>query len=323
MFGKKTRSPLQALGMFVGQSLYYSVFVSLRMLPILAVTLYTAMLLFQIARSEPLVVILVVALLYVPTIMFLYLNAIRCGLTAMGETEPPIAKHYLPATVRLIRFNLMVTNLLIAVVGVGGMALLAIYTTPHVWQAFRESLAISSVEDVNTFLDVTGQLPLGTILFFALAFTLGAALTGTTAGATAHSVAMGAPKYDMIWGATRQWYPLLLLGSVVIILPTVALVLYFGGPMAELWELSRLSPQGVVVVSLYYLWAMCALCAGQGLAFVRTSAENEDRRREEFSDMSGPILADEDVRAIRLERMENAKIAPKTTSDIGDKAVND
>ena len=295
--------------MFIGKALHYSLYVSLRMIPILAITLYSAFMLFYAFVEHPLVILLICGTVYFPALVFLYINALRCGLMALRATGAPLVKRFWPAMLQFMRFNLAITNLFIGLVGIGGSALFMHFVTPDVWLALKQNFTLSSLGELQEFLGAVGHIPLAVIPFLALALSLGIATTGTSAAATANSVGVGAPKHDMIWGATRQWRPLLTLSLLILVAPALALVFAFGGPLAGLSAVFGASGYTILSMALYLLWAICCLCAGQAIAYVKTIEENEQLRAQEQTDLTGPELATDDLRAIRHQRMENSKLA--------------
>ncbi len=294
---------------FVGKTVLYSGSVSLRMIPILAITTYGALMLLNMLAGYPWLIVVVCGLVYLPLLAFLYIMAIRCGLTALKATEPPLSKKYFPATVRFLRFPLMITNLLITVVGVGGSFVLLTFFAPEKLAELQRVLFIAEDVPLDEMIYAIADLPLAIVLLFSFAFGLGMSFTGANAGATAHWIGERDSNLDMIWGATRQWHHLLTVVLLTLIAPLVGVVFWLGGPMAPLWQITTLTTPAALGTGVLLLWSLCAISAAQAIAFVMTRDENVEMEAQEKVEMTGPVYDDSEVRALRLKRMERSKMS--------------
>lgn len=296
---------------FVGKTLLYSVSVSLRMIPILAITAYGALMLLNVLAGYPWLIVALCGLVYLPMLAFLYLMAIRCGLTALKETGAPLSKKYFPATVRFLRFPLMITNLLITVVGLGGSVVMLTLLAPEKLAELQRVLFIGEDVPLDETIYAIADLPMAVLLMISFAFGLGMSFTGANAGATANWVGERDGNLDMIWGATRQWHHLLTVVLLALIAPLIGVIYWLGGPLAPLWQLTTLTAPAVIAVGITLLWALCAISAAQSIAFVMTRDENQRSEAQEKVEMSGPVYDDSEVRAMRLKRMERGKMSPQ------------
>ncbi len=295
--------------MFIAKSLYYSIFVTLRMMPILAITLFAAVLLFQVFKNHLIVVAIVGALVLLPTLMFIYLMAIRCGLTAMAATKAPRTRNYLPAMIRFARIPVAVTNMMITLIGIGGSFVFLRIAAPDALLAVQ--LSVSGSEELPLFdvIACIAALPMAILLFFAAALTFAIALTGANAGATAHWIGERRSNLDMIWGITSQWPRLLVFALLTLILPLIGVIFWLGGPMAPLAQITTLTPPALLAGAAFFLWALWANCASQALAFTITAAEVTAEKAEALAQIPGRNFSTEDIRALRLSRMDHSKSA--------------
>lgn len=117
---------------FFARSIYISLFVALRMIPVLLVTGFSLYLVLQFFISEPIALIMIVGAIYLPLSVFLYIAAIRAGLLALNATNAPEVKKLWGATIRVMRFNFMLNNLIVGLFGVGTTVVILVVLRPEV-----------------------------------------------------------------------------------------------------------------------------------------------------------------------------------------------
>lgn len=294
---------------FIGRSLLLSISVTFRMLAIIAVAAFAAYMLFRLLSEQPIALIFVIFVLFVPTLMFLYLNAIRAGLVALKASGPPNVKKLFMGTLKLSRFNMMLNNLILTLIGLGGSVLFLKLLMPELWTALTTDLSFSSVTGAEAALETFGRLPSALPVFWALAISISVGVVGTSSGAVAASSAEDGPNHDAVWGVTQQFVPLFALASLLYLVPTLLIVLSAGGPFEPLFPVLA-QPLGIWGISiLYFLWSICAICAGKAIAYVHTVDVAEQERQQMHADMLGQVVDTEDLRALRLARQEKAKLS--------------
>ena len=298
-----------SLPRFTARALILSLSVSWRMIPILAVAAFVAYLLADMLLEYILAFVLVIAVVYVPAMLFLYLCAVRAGLVALRASGPPDIKQLLFGTWRLMRFQFMLNNLILGLFGFGGTVFVLMIFAPDLWQLLSEGVGMETLMDVPLMVDLLNQVPVGLNIVWAFALSVSAALLGTSIASTGASCAVGARANDLLWGFSRQFGKIFAVAFLVLVVPAVGLCLYLGGPFSSLWAYFTLPLWVNLIHQLYFFWAICVICAAQALAYVQTCEDNDQHKAEQESEMFGTVYASEDLRAIRLARQQSTTLA--------------
>ena len=294
--------------MFILKSLYISIFVALRMVPIILVAGFSLVFVISFFLSEPLALIMILGVVYLPLTMFLYLAALRAGLMSLRATEPPLIKKLWQGTIRLMRFQLMLTNMVVMLLGVGVSVVILVTQFPETWDVIRNELGAKTILDKDFMLALAAQIPLGLIAVFAFAMSVAIGLIGVSAAATGAFAAVRGPNHDMLWGVTEKFFPLFGFAFLILVLPALGLIVALGGPMAGLDHLIALPVTSLVAIPLYLAWAACALCAAKALAYVRTVTDTEARFQASQDAMLGEFVEEDDLRAMRIARQKQTEI---------------
>ncbi len=274
----------------------------------LIASVFLIYMLFSILREHPFGVFFVLILSFFPGLVFLYLSCVRAGLVAIKASGPPNIKKLGLGTIRLFRFNIMLNNLIIMLVGVGGSVLFMNVMTPELWGDLTADFEVSDLADLNELLGRFSRMPTAIILLITLAISVSSGVIGTSSAAVAATAADKGPNHHTLWGITRQFFPLFVLSMLVLWVPTLALVMSTGGPMQPMAGLGQLSIGFFLGLPFYLVWAGCAICGGKALAYAQTVKDMEREWVKERDDMLGDIVPEDNIRALRLERQRNTKI---------------
>lgn len=259
--------------------------------------------------DQPVAILFLVVVLFIPTLVFIYLSAIRAGLVSLKASGPPNVKKLGMATLKLSRFNMMINNLILSLFGLGGSVLFLVVLMPDLWNALTNDLSLDAFTDSEIARDSFGQLPSALPFFWALAAAISVGVIGTSSAAVAATAAEDGPNHDAVWGVTQQFLPQFTLTALLLILPCVLIILASGSPFEPILPLLD-QPLHVWLGAFFYLiWAGCAICAGKALAYVRTVEVMEIERQKMHSDMLGEVIDSNDLRAMRLARQEKAKLS--------------
>ena len=256
----------------------------------------------------PLGLLFILALTLFPGLVFLYLSCIRAGLVALKASGPPNVKKLAVGTIRMFRFNIMLNNLIVTLVGLGGAIGLIMVMTPDVWVQINESADIRSAKAISVFLEKLSMIPIMALLMPMVALSLSNGLVGTSSASVAASAADIGPSHPALWGLARKFLPLFTLSLLVLVLPTALLVYALGGFQADLSDMANLDLPNIVFVSLYLVWAGCAVCAGKALAYAEAVKDMELEFQKERDDMMGEIVPEDNLRELRLKRQEAARL---------------
>ena len=265
-------------------------------------------LLFLFLWERPFGIFFVLTLTFFPGLVFLYLSCVRAGLVALKASGPPNMKKLGTATIRLFRFNIMLNNLIMSLVGLGGSVLIMIYLTPDIWADLSEGFEVSDLGDLTEILPRIGQVPLAVILMLTLALSLSNGIIGTSSASVAANAAEKGPNHHNLWGVTRQFLPLFVLSLLVLFVPAVILIQSLGGPLEPISNLGDLSLIFYACLPLYLVWAGCTICGGKALAYVQTVKDLESEWVKERDDMLGDIVPEDNLRALRQERQEASQL---------------
>jgi len=281
----------------------------LRMLVIVIVISFVCYMILYMLGDQPVAILFVVVVLFIPTVVFMYLSAIRSGLVSLKASGPPNVKKLGMATLKLSRFNMMINNLILSLFGLGGSVLFLVLLMPDLWNTLTTDLSVDTFTDSDRAREVFGRLPSVLPSFWALAAAISVGVIGTSSAAVAATAAEDGPNHDAVWGVTQQFVPQFTLTALLLVVPCVLIILAAGGPFAPILPLLD-QPLFVWLGSFFYLiWAGCAICGGKALAYVRTVDAMEIERQKMHSDMLGEVVDTQDLRAMRLARQEKAKLS--------------
>lgn len=290
---------------FISRSLAVSVDVTLRMIIVLGAAGLAIFLVVSFLGDEPLAILFIFAISMFPGLVFLYLSAIRAGLVAMDATGPPTIKKLANSTIRLFRFCIMINNLLLTILGIGGSILFIQRFAPEVALSFREDFSFDSFEELFESLALFWNIPIGIAPIWAFAVALSVGVIGTPSGAMAATAAEKGPTHDLIWGVMRQYVPLFMLTLLVLLPLAIFLVIWAGGPLVPLAFFANHSANFYIMIVAYILWAGSAISAGMALAYIRTIEDIERERIDRQNALAGVPLEQEELRALRLARQSN------------------
>lgn len=293
---------------FFFRTLWLSINVFLRMVPMLVVALFAIYLLLYVLGQEPLALVIVILVVYVPCLIFLFTLAVRAGLAAQNATRGPLFKKLFQATFRIMRFHFMLNNVVMAAIGVGGAAGIIYAYAPDLWVLLEKGITWADVLNFPEFVETFRNIPIAVAGPPALALAIASGLVGASVGAQAATAGQSGPVHDSIWGITRQFPHIFLVSVVVIGIPFVAAIVAFGGPFASIWNILSLDLMQVGLWAIYALWAVSAVAAAQALGYTKTLRDNETRKIMEEVEMMGVVYEKEDIRALRMARQEAATI---------------
>lgn len=296
------------LATFLSRALVLSVNVTLRMSLMLLTSVFVLFMIFAFLREHPLGILLALVLTFFPGLVFLYLSCVRAGLVAIKASGPPDLKKLGSATIKLFRFNIMLNNLTMTLIGLGGSVLFMAVLTPDIWASLKDGFEISDLADVTEVLSRIVQVPLGVFLVLAFGLSISNGIIGTSTAAIAASAADNGPNHHALWGVTRQFFPLFVLSMLVLWLPILGLIIYVGGPLTPISDLAGLNFFLVVAIPFVLIWAGCAICGGKALAYAQTRLDMADEWVKERDGMLGDIVAEDNLRELRLQRQEASRL---------------
>ena len=293
---------------FLIKALGLSFNVMLRMFIMLAASFGLVFLLVGFMFEEPLGILVILGFTLFPGLVFLYLSCVRAGLVAIKASGPPNVKKLAFGTIKLFRFNIMLNNLIITLVGLGGSVLLMVLGTPEVWASFKHDMAVEDLSDFSLFIERLLQIPIGVMLIVVFALSISNGVMGTTTAAVAASCAEVGPNHHALWGATRQFFPLFVLSMIVLFIPMGWFVISQGGPLVPFSEIGELNIFLFLAGPVYLVWAGCAICGGKALAYAQTAQDLEDEWQKERDDMIGEVVPEDNLRALRLQRQKAGQL---------------
>jgi len=296
------------LATFLRRALVLSVNVTLRMSLMLITSVFVLFMIFAFLREHPLGFLFAMVLTFFPGLVFLYLSCVRAGLVAIKASGPPDIKKLGLATIKLFRFNIMLNNLTMTLIGLGGSVLFMMIMTPAIWASIKDGFEISDLGDITEVLGRLAQMPLGILLVLTFGLSISNGIIGTSTAAVAASAADKGPNHHTLWGVTRQFFPLFLLSMLVLWLPTLALVLCLGGPLNPLSSFAGLSIVALICTALFLIWAGCAICGGKALAYAQTRTDMAEEWVKERDGMLGDIVPEANLRELRMKRQEASRL---------------
>ena len=293
---------------FLAKTLWVSMSVGLRMIPVLGITFYSLYMLFLFFGSSELAIYLIGIVIYMPLLMFLYLCSVRAGLAALKATTAPSFGKLFKGSIRLMRFHFMISNLVMMVVGLGGMGFVIYKYNPMLIEVLTTHENRSMLLDINIMINEFSNIPIMVLFFPPLAISIAVGLVGASLGATAAWVAERGPQHDLIWGITSKFTPLFITAALVLVGPVGAIVALIGGPLDSVWNILFLSPTVRLAYFGFSMWAICVVAAAMALAYVITLKELEENKRKEEAEMMGTPLDPGDVRDLRLARQAQKEL---------------
>lgn len=296
------------LGQFMWKSFLHSFPVALRMVPVLIVAVFTAFVLVDQLIEYPVGLIFVAGSIYVPSLMFLYLSAVRAGLVSMGATRAPNLNKMVKTTWKVIRFQFMLNNLVLGIFGVGGTFLLLYLHAPDVVELWQEGVTVSLLTDFQKLTNIINQIPVALGLVWIFAISVSAGLIGTSVAAMGAACAENGPNHDMLWGVTRKFMPIFLTTFLFTGLPYFLAMPFVGGPLAPLYTLLQLPDWALVAWPLYMMWTASLTASAQAYGYVETLRDNKTQKSADEAAMLGRVYEDDELREIRLARQARGSL---------------
>lgn len=278
------------------------------MIPVILVTGFSLYAVLQLLIGEPIVLILIVALIYLPLTVFLYLSAIRAGLIALKATGAPELKKLWGGTLRLMRFNFMLNNLIVGLLGVGTIVVLLVQLRPEVWALLNSGITAKDILAGEIITEIAAIFPIIALPILAFALSVSVGVVGTSAAATAAWTAVQGPNHDVLWGVTARFFPLFTTAAIVLVLPAFALMAWAGGPFIGVAQVMELPIIVLYGIPLYLAWAACVLSAAKALAYVQTLVISEASFQAQQDEIIGEVVDVQDLRALRQERQRRTEL---------------
>ena len=287
---------------FIFRSLLVSIPVGLRMIPILLALAFMLYLIVDFLADQPVALLFVFAIINIPLSIFIFLCSVRCGLVQIKASGPPVVKKLINITLKFMRFNLPLYILCIKVIGLGGSILLVKFMVPEVWATLFQDFRMSMLTRPDQLLKAIINVPIAIIPIFAFSNAVAIAVMGTNVGALCHTAAYKGPNHDQIWGLAAQFTRLLLLGVLVLVLPWVLIIAYFGNPLVGIGAMVLLSEEFYIGLPFYNAWSSCVMAAGMAIAYAYTLEDNETNKIMEQAAFDGPVFERDDLRELRASR---------------------
>lgn len=287
---------------FILRSVKLSIAVGLRMLPILLLFLAGLAMLYQLLSSSPVAFFVIIGAFYLPMLVFLFLNAVRAGLMSLRATAPVDAKRLMTYTVRVMRFNFMLNNVIVGVMGVGTAVIAVLALKPDLVNQLRENTEIESLNDLTGIFTLIGQLPLFILPMIALGICISIGANGGSIAASAASAASRGPNHDLLFGLARQFQHLFALGFVTMVLPLLALQFAAGGVNATLANAYNLGWGLLIGAPFYFSWVICTVAGGMAISYVLTLSDDDMAKITANNDLMGVAHPPDDIRALRQAR---------------------
>jgi len=258
--------------------------------------------LYYVLSSAPVAFFVVLAAFYLPMLVFLFLNAVRAGLMSLRATAPVDAKRLLTFTVRVMRFNFMLNNVIVGVIGVGSAVIAVLALKPDLVNQLREGTEIESLKDLATIFLIIGQLPLFILPMIAIGVCISIGANGGSIAASAASAAARGPNHDLLFGLARQFQHLFALGFVTLVVPLLLLQYAAGGVTATLADAYNLNWTVLVGAPIYFSWVICIVAAGMAISYVLTLSDDDLAKITATNDLMGVAHPPDDIRALRQAR---------------------
>ncbi len=289
---------------FILRSIGLSGAVALRMLPVLLVSLAALAMLYQFMSSSPVGFFVILAAFYLPLLVFLFVCAVRAGLMAMRVTQPFDLKRMATYTVRVMRLNFMLNNVIVGVLGFGTAVIAVLILQPNLVTELREGTEIESFGDLQAIFELIGQFPLFVLPIIGLAACVSIGANGSSIAASSAAAAARGPNHDLLFGIARKFGHLFALGLVLIVLPLIALQFVAGGLGATLQDAFSLGWGFVIGACIYLGWVICAVASGMTYAYILTLSDDDLEKIEEQNALMGLKHPPEDIRALRQARQD-------------------
>ncbi len=292
-------------GNFFYRTLWLSLSVALRWLPVVALAVYGVYLVFLQLADEPIALGMLFVILVQPLAMLLAISAIRGGMMALRVTKGADLNKLFSMAFKATRFNLPLMWVITLLFGLGttitGLRQLGNDFIPNLgaaWSAYGWS-------GLPQILEVAGEFPAFLLLGWrfggCIAFaTMGVALAGVGAMA-----AVRPPNHHQIWGIGAQFFNLFLLSITVTLLPAAVAIYVAGGIEAKVSDLLVGDQYFIYGTAAYIAWSLCALSAGAALSYSVATRKEEEGRAAGLDAMSGPTYQTTDLRALRQGRTPN------------------
>lgn len=291
-------------GNFLFRSLKLSLIVTLYWLPVLVVVNYAAYAIFMFFQSEPLALGMVVILLVQPYFVIQGILAVRGGMMALEVTNGADLAMLGTVTVRVMRFNLTMMWVVIALFGLASTILgLRLLESDFISQ-FMQAKEVSSIWDITAFIRLIGEFPVFLLGGWIFGFCIAIGLMGVSIAGAAAMAASRPPNHHTIWGIAAEFLNLFLLSLTLIFLPFVVFVFAIGGIDATLADIATLAPIMQYCSAGYVLWAICALSAGIALAYSITLVTDEEKHAAMLAAAGGMMRETVDLKSLRESRMK-------------------
>ncbi len=299
-------NPFQKVSMgitaFIFRAIRLSLAVGLRMLPILLLFLAGLAMLYRMLSSSPVAFFVIIGAFYLPMLVFLFLNAVRAGLMSLRATAPVDAKRLMTYTVRVMRFNFMLNNVIVGVLGLGTAVIAVLMLQPDLVNQLREGTKIESFNDLTGIFTIIGKLPLFILPVIALGVCVSIGANGGSIAASAASAASRGPNHDLLFGLARQFQYLFALGFVTLVVPLLVLQFAAGGVSATLAHAYNLGWGLLIAVPIYFSWVICIVAGGMALSYVLTLSDDDLAKLTANNDLMGIAHPPDDIRALRQAR---------------------
>ncbi len=292
-------------GEFLVRALVLSFAVALFWMPVLAITVYGVMIVFDLLQDEPIALLMIIVLFWIPLNVLLSVLAIRGGLMILKVTKGAEIGKLFSVTFRILRFNVPLMAVIMVLFGVATM-----YTVLHlVDTSYLDNLgqANSLIGQFKSYFVAKAavKFPIIALSGWVFGYCVAFAAMGVSMAAAAAMAVAKPPNHHTIWGLGAQFWNLFVLALVVIFLPYMLFIFAFGGPYLTLEGLSNIAPRFFMWSNIYMLWASSALYAGAALAYANHLKGEEERHRRAMDELAG-LQADRpqiDLAELRRSRM--------------------
>lgn len=294
-------------GEFLLRSLLLSFAVALFWMPVLAMTVYGVSMVYDLLREEPIALLMIIVLFWIPLNVLLSVLAIRGGLMILKVTDGAEIGKLFSVTFRILRFNVPLMGMIITLFGVATM-----YTMLNLMDsAYLENLnhANSLIGRFKSYFVAKAavKFPIIATSGWVFGYCVAFAAMGVSMAAAAAMAGAKPPNHHTIWGIGAQFLNLFILTLVVIFIPYLMFIFAFGGFALDVEYLANIDPAIFIGADIYALWASSALYAGAALAYANHLKGEEERHATVIAELAG-LGADRpkvDLAALRKSRMHN------------------
>jgi len=236
--------------------------------------------------------------------VFLFVCSVRAGLMALRATTPLDIKRLATYTIRVMRMNFMLNNIIVGVLGVGSAVIAVLAIQPELVQQLRENTEDVSFRELKEIFTLVGQLPFFVFPMIALGFCVSIGANGGSIAASAASAAARGPNHDMLFGLARQFLHLFMLGFLLLMVPLLVIQNQLGGLSATIADAYNLGIGFVIGAAVYFGWTICAVAAGMAISYVLTLSDDDLAKIQEVGALMGTAHAPDDIRALRQARQD-------------------